>query len=359
MKNSDFVILFECCKVVKGFKKSVLYDLQRHQHRIIPNDLADMLMKFNRKKVDDIRSYYPVEYWDTIKENLEILIEGEYIFLTKNVEAFPELSMKWESPSYITNAILELGDYLNSPQAIWDQLEKLGCEHIELRSYTPIDITFLKRLIESTLEARILSIDLIIPYSEELFVDINNLFWEHPRLSKIILHSSSKDMIVEEVDSRMLMLTQAVIDSNSHCGNICSSNFVVNVSSFTESQRFNSCLNGKLSIDKNGNIMNCLSMKKIYANINEVDLVELARTSKFQKLWTVNKDNIKVCKDCEYRYMCHDCRAYLDDPNDIYSKPLKCGYNPYLGEWNEWSQNPAKKKAIEFYGMQELVSVIN
>ncbi|NIG32274.1 grasp-with-spasm system SPASM domain peptide maturase, partial [Enterobacter sp. Ap-916] len=33
------------------------------------------------------------------------------------------------------------------------------------------------------------------------------------------------------------------------------------------------------------------------------------------------------------------------------SKPLKCGYNPYTGEWEEWSINPLKQKAIKYYGM--------
>jgi hypothetical protein len=39
----------------------------------------------------------------------------------------------------------------------------------------------------------------------------------------------------------------------------------------------------------------------------------------------------------------------------MYSKPLKCGYNPYTCEWEEWSTHPMKQKAIEYYGMQELV----
>ena len=47
--------------------------------------------------------------------------------------------------------------------------------------------------------------------------------------------------------------------------------------------------------------------------------------------------------------------AYLEDPENILSKPLKCGYNPYTCEWEEWSTNPLKQKAIEYYGMQDLV----
>ncbi|MDR2057516.1 MAG: hypothetical protein LBP83_04405, partial [Dysgonamonadaceae bacterium] len=39
------------------------------------------------------------------------------------------------------------------------------------------------------------------------------------------------------------------------------------------------------------------------------------------------------CKDCEFRYICTDCRAYLQDSNDIYSQPAKCNYNPYIAKW--------------------------
>ncbi len=57
-----------------------------------------------------------------------------------------------------------------------------------------------------------------------------------------------------------------------------------------------------------------------------------------------------------------DCRAYVEDPHDQsgtdgtnLSKPLKCGYNPYTGEWSEWSTNPLKEKGIKYYGMEDLV----
>jgi hypothetical protein len=63
-----------------------------------------------------------------------------------------------------------------------------------------------------------------------------------------------------------------------------------------------------------------------------------------------------VCKDCEFRYICTDCRAYLEDPYNEYSKPLKCGYDPYTGEWSEWSTNPLKQAAIKYYGMEETVN---
>ena len=96
-------------------------------------------------------------------------------------------------------------------------------------------------------------------------------------------------------------------------------------------------------------------MLKSYGNVNEIKIVNALQNKSFKKYWNVTKDQIDVCKDCEYRYVCTDCRAYIETPDDMYSKPLKCGYDPYTNKWEEWSTNPLKQKAIEYYGMQELV----
>jgi len=40
----------------------------------------------------------------------------------------------------------------------------------------------------------------------------------------------------------------------------------------------------------------------------------------------------RAYKDCEFRYICHDCRAHTQN-EEKYSKPLKCKYNPYEAIW--------------------------
>lgn len=96
-------------------------------------------------------------------------------------------------------------------------------------------------------------------------------------------------------------------------------------------------------------------MRENFGNIKDTALGKVVASQEFKKYWNLNKDQINICKDCEFRYICTDCRAYIENPDDMYSKPLKCGYNPYTSEWEKWSTNPLKYKAIEFYGMQELV----
>ena len=96
-------------------------------------------------------------------------------------------------------------------------------------------------------------------------------------------------------------------------------------------------------------------MRQSYGNIQDTSLQKALDHPDFKKYWNITKDQVAVCQDCEFRYICTDCRAYLDDPEDTYSKPLKCGYNPYSATWEEWSTNPLKQKAIDFYGMLDVL----
>ncbi|NJL76349.1 MAG: hypothetical protein HC892_16370 [Saprospiraceae bacterium] len=76
-------------------------------------------------------------------------------------------------------------------------------------------------------------------------------------------------------------------------------------------------------------------MRPKIGHINKVSLREPLLGNPFKRAWKIKKDDVKICKDCEFRYICSDCRAYTEVDNDLYSKPLKCGYDPYIGTWNE------------------------
>lgn len=96
-------------------------------------------------------------------------------------------------------------------------------------------------------------------------------------------------------------------------------------------------------------------MLNSYGNISDKLLEETINDFELNSIWQINKDKIKTCKDCEFRYICTDCRAYLEDPANIFSKPLKCGYNPYTLEWSEWDTDPSKQKSIDYYDLNKIV----
>jgi len=118
-----------------------------------------------------------------------------------------------------------------------------------------------------------------------------------------------------------------------------------------ENKLYNGCLNRKIAIDEDGYIKNCPSMARAFGHHRDMSLLRVALDNQFRHLWSINKDKIKQCQDCEFRYACTDCRAYLEDPHDILSKPLKCGYDPYKGRWEQWDRNPDKDWVLKHYGV--------
>jgi radical SAM protein with 4Fe4S-binding SPASM domain len=74
-------------------------------------------------------------------------------------------------------------------------------------------------------------------------------------------------------------------------------------------------------------------MSRSFGNIKNTTLMQVIENEDFKKLWYISKDKIDVCKDCEFRHICTDCRCFIKDPNNIYSQPAKCPYNPYICKW--------------------------
>jgi SPASM domain peptide maturase of grasp-with-spasm system len=242
------------------------------------------------------------------------------------------------------------------------QLNYFGCKFVEIRVRS-IDIHTICQILNEEIFKCFYWINLKISLIEEidhkqisqlfneilkkLTVDINTVYSLELYGMQAYYNFQYKNIEIKGINKTHL--------DHKCCGLIRKAFFSLNIENIRESLHHNSCLNRKISIDAEGNIKNCPSMKESFGNIKDTTLAEAIEKPGFKKYWDINKDKIHVCKDCEFRYICTDCRAYVEDPEDILSKPLKCGYNPYTGEWAEWSTNPLKQKAIDFYGMREIL----
>lgn len=351
--------LFSNCIPVKGANRAVICDLQRTKLNVIPNDLYTILTEHEDLTISEVKRVYKNEYDSTIDEYFDFLLKLEYIFLTDSPDLFPKLDTQFHYPFEISNSIIDLS-YISNYDLItvFDQLDELNCKHIQVRFFEIAPIILFKALeFLQNKNSIIHSIDIVTHQkhnSLEFWKDKLNSF---PRLNTILIYGCEKKELdqILSVNNGQIIFTSKVIDSETHCGVISVNNFAVNIKNFTESWKYNSCLNRKISIDVEGHIKNCPSMPESFGNIKDTTLQEALEKKDFKKYWNITKDQIDVCKDCEFRYVCTDCRAYTEDPEDDYSKPLKCGYSPYTNVWEEWSKNPLKQKAIEYYGMQDLI----
>ena len=358
--NTHF-ILFSNCFIVKGASRAVLCDLQKNKSIFVPNDLAEVVSHLENNSISEAIEKYGKENKKTIIEYLDYLESNEFGFLCKEKEVkhFPRMDMKFESPNYISNAVVEMkkADYKRI-ETIFKQLNKLKCEAIHLFFYSMITTEDIKFIYYISKNSTFNSIEITAKFNPDINEIQLSIIDKIPnKVVQLIFYSSDKELTLEYGDKclfKVIYIKNSTISSKS-CGNVSSYYMHVNRDKFLEAQQFNSCLHKKIAIDAVGNIKNCPSMAQSFGNIKDTTLEEAMNHKDFKIYWNITKDKIAICKDCEFRYICTDCRAYLEDSQDKYSKPLKCGYNPYTSTWEDWSTNPLKQKAINFYGMGEMI----
>jgi len=327
--------LFANCIPVKGINRSTICDLQRGNYDFIPNDLYEILKFQEGKTIIDLKARYDEKYHYILDEYFEFLIEKEYIFFTNNSENFPLIDLSYEDSGNISNAIIDIrkSSLSLNHKFLIKELNELGCNAIQLRLFESISISYILEIFNQNLE-NLQSLELIIPYKDEELEEYIELYTKINFLNQICVHSSPKESIVE-LDNNSLYsivyIKDFILDS-SHCGNINPGYFNSNISLFTENNNFNSCLNKKIGIDFTGNIKNCPTMNRSFGNIKTDSIKDFIFDEKFQALWKIKKDDIQICKYCEFRYICTDCRAFHEEA-DFLLKPKKCTYNPYSCEW--------------------------
>lgn len=348
-----FFKLFPFCIPVKGAKNALICDFQRKIMQPIPLALYEILNDNRDKDIDSLLKLFSLEEQKIVNDYFTFLIDKEFGHNVEDPCQFPAVNLSWYSPNKITHSIV---DYCNNSDYDLIQavrlLSNIGCKHLQIRLFSELPEPFILNILEEVEGSAMsfLSIEIIAPYSQfytEAFC--KKVFSMSPRLLLLQLYNSDVNRIMHLDENTSVIYSQKNIESHHHCGIISKDYFILNQEMYLEGRKKNTCLNGKLSIDIEGNIKNCPSMKKSYGKIDETHLFEVLEISDFFALWGITKDKIDICKDCEYRFVCTDCRAYLTDPEDKHSQPLKCGYNPYTGEWSRWSENPLKKQTAAFY----------
>lgn len=360
--------LFANCLITKGFLRSLICDLQRQTYVIIPNDFVEIIDKLNNStSIEDVYKYYGTDNEKTISEYIDYLNANEFGFFCDTIDEFnnfPALKTDFIEAKKITNAVIEYSSIVeNKLHVIAKQLNDLQCKNLIFFIFEKIDIQKLKSIIDYFIDTRLSSMEIICEYHE----DVNDLFFKElnstiSSLTKVIFYNApfekfsawDKEILFDRV------ITKKNINSFKHCGIVHTKYFNTNFPKVLEAINHNSCLHKKISIDVTGNIKNCPAMPESFGNITEVSLQNALENKDFKKYWNITKDDIQTCKECEFRYVCTDCRAFTErthiSSNHIdTSKPLKCGYNPYTAEWEEWNLNPLKKKEIEYYGLVKIV----
>jgi len=346
-----FFKLFACCLIAKGFTRSIIYDLQRKEYHIFPNSLYDILHLYPNKSIQEIKDQYDEASHPIIDTYFQYLFDKELAFPCNydDLSHFPDLNLQWETPLIIENFILDIDKKSNHDFVeIINSLSQITLKVIQLRFFYDADIYVIEKIMQLIRKSDIRTVELIVPNNESIDEDKwVKLTEENLKLITIIIYNSTKYNIKYNKQAAIIQTEENVLSPNG-CGKVSKELFTCNLNLFKESQNYNTCLNCKASIDVNGEIKNCPSMPQSFGHYKNVSLENIVKTPEFQRLWKIKKDDIEVCKDCEFRYMCTDCRVFIKNSLNIYSQPAKCTYNPYIAKWEgengyytveEWGKN--------------------
>jgi len=329
-----FFHLFSCCIPVKGYKKAVICDLQRNIIQPIPLPLYEILIdekKSDSNSIEEITLKYGEKDKQLIEEYITFLYHNQFGYTSNQPLASLHLNLEdYEESRCITNAIVDFDlESKHTLSQIIPQLNELLCYALEIRYYYSVPYEILKKELMSTQSSSLQSLELLVAFSPDYILEnvlkIKELI---PNLKKITISSSFENTVYNQENLSIIYSTEKIIDERC-CGVTNEYYCIAETHLFIESVHFNSCLNKKISIDKQGLIKNCPSMKDSFGHISINTLKQALENENFRKVWKINKDQIEVCSDCELRYVCQDCRAYIEDTKNIYSKPIKCNYNPY------------------------------
>jgi SPASM domain peptide maturase of grasp-with-spasm system len=328
--------LFASCIPVRGARRSTICDVQRGAFHLIPNGLYEILTEHRDRTAREVVAHYGDSAAEVIEEYYQFLLENELGFWCDEPQAFPPLDLSWEAPELVSNAVIDVGpasrhDY---PRLL-AELDDLGCKALQLRFFRPCARDELWELMERLAGGRLRGVDVVMPWAPHWdMAELERLCFAHQRVCGVVLHSAPEDAALRVRGLQIpVTLTRQVIGSASHCGQVHPGYFVVNLAAFTEAQRHNSCLNGKIAVDEHGEIRNCPSMPRSFGNAARTSLHAALTASGFRDAWKISKDRVETCRDCEFRYVCTDCRAFVRTAGDAFAKPATCAYDPYTATW--------------------------
>ncbi|WP_449021992.1 grasp-with-spasm system SPASM domain peptide maturase [Prevotella jejuni] len=335
----DLVLqLYPSCHIVKGYTRSAIYDTEKHQITLITNSVANALYNICGLTNKEIFSSGLSNEKEILHSIISKLLKKEIIFFSTQKEFHFLPTTQLDNNKSIESLILDFTSLFEYD--IEQTLRKFSSNSpsvIQIRFFYRIQLNELNYILEAIhRHLDVKAIEIILPNEVLNDTKLANIIDENHNITHVILWGGStyensryKQCVIER-------FTQSLDILNS-CGFVAKELFICNHKFYHDALRFNTCLYKKCAIDSKGFLRNCPYMPHSYGhvdNLSEKELLNILESNKYQGIGFVKKDNIKDCCICEFRYACFDCRAFTQD-NNLYSKPLKCNYNPYTGVWIE------------------------
>jgi SPASM domain peptide maturase of grasp-with-spasm system len=328
--------LFANCIPVRGARRSSLCDLQRHRLHLIPNALFDILTIHRDKTLDELCGIYGADGRSTLTDYFALLTQEEWGVWTQWPERFPDLDLTYSAPGLVDAALIDAdAESQHDYESIVRQLDDVGCRWLHVRCYASAEVMKIDALLAAIAASGLRGVELTLRYSTGRTSDtVCGWCARDQRINGVLIHGAPDAHLEWAPDTNIpIRYIERIIASPEQCGWVHPAYFAINVRAFAESLAFNSCLNRKVSVTARGLICNCPAMGSTFGSVNDQPIRSRIELPQFRASWAIRKDDIAICRDCEFRYVCPDCRAHRTDPADLYSKPATCTYDPYTAQW--------------------------
>ena len=300
--------------IVQGYLRSCVYDLPRQAHDFLPNEVAVKFKAFENAALSVIDH----EFDEEDKKWFSYVVEKEYGFTIDEAfkDCFPKINFNWAHPALISNAIIDI--QVKTAVIDFSYLEQLNCKHLLLRFFDIESLEGITGYLKDVLQ-------------DLTFKSIDVVIEKNPLFSKKEYTNFGKRLLKE------VPLITGLSYNEAKANEMFVPRFVINIDVFSEAQQHNTFFNRKLYLAGNGDICNAIEHPKVYGNLKNLeqfeDLEAIVSSSEYQELWHTSKDNIDVCRDCEFRYMCIDNRLPRKKTDGSFYYEEECAYNPYIAKW--------------------------
>ncbi|SHM95453.1 hypothetical protein [Flavobacterium chilense] len=315
-----YFFLYSHNVIVSGKDKAAIYDLQHVRIMYIPNAFVSVLEKLQIMSVEQLKDLFFQNNQDILDQYLVKLTENKMGRYVQDIECFPKLDFSYHFPGTIHSAVVETDLEKYDPFPVIDDLDRLGCRHLELR--VKISSKQLNRfnMLLNVLEENITqSLDIFWEFdasvTEKEVETIYNIF---QKINSIVVHGASEEKKMTAVMFRKASLKELEkegMNTDKH---------ILDMKYYCESLAYNTTYHQKVAIDYLGDIKNIIFDKNSYGNVNHDNLINVVNTDEFQKFWEITADQIEEIKDSPLRHAIYN-------PFPIYEKNGKYYIN-YLNQ---------------------------
>lgn len=232
--NNSYLIIYSCCILVKGAKKSIIIDLQRNSiYRFDSSWVKYLRMLKNTCYSQILNSANDLEEKENIECLKSFLLENELGFFTDTPESFPDIQFNIsENNQNIENAIIDINNDFTYVAATLFKLNAVKCKYLQIRIFTKCNFDNIMKLLKEIEKYEFLYTELIIQYAEDLSIKNFNIFFQTSRSLQIIYVYNSPTCRKIEIGSQETKLktvyftTQEILNV-CDCGNISQKAFTI------------------------------------------------------------------------------------------------------------------------------------